>query len=208
MNYCQISPSILPQSHGNYTVLRQYPIGAVKGSGCDQQNDAALWEKRRLGRERGPEGAGSERIKSGGEGKSPDSNQDTSKWLMIILTSCGIAGLSWAFGAILHGGTNNILKWAGITCSEIWPVQAFRTEAINTSGSCDELQVIPCSISSTPTYNTYQPTVLEGADKERVIRRMSQYSESLGSCLRWRWNRKNHPVKRSWRKWVLKKTIR
>ena len=36
----------------------------------------------------------------------PDSNQGTSKWLMIILTSCGIAGLSWAFGAILHGGTN------------------------------------------------------------------------------------------------------
>ncbi len=106
----------------------------------------------------------------------PDSNQDTSKWLMIILTSCGIAGLSWAFGAILHGGTNNKLKWTGITCAEIWPVQVFRTEAINTSGSCDELQVIPCSISSTPAYNTYQPTVLEGADKKRVIRRMNQYS--------------------------------
>ena len=44
----------------------------------------------------------------------------------------------------------------------------------------DELQVIPCSISSTPSYNNYQPTVLTGADKERVIRRMNQYSEGLG----------------------------
>ena len=44
----------------------------------------------------------------------------------------------------------------------------------------DELQVIPCSISSTPVYNNYQPTVLDGADKERVIRRMNQYSEGLG----------------------------
>ena len=34
--------------------------------------------------------------------------------------------------------------------------------------------------SSTPAYNNYQPTVLEGADKERVIRRMNQYSEGLG----------------------------
>ena len=24
-----------------------------------------------------------------------------SKWLMILLTSCGIAGISWAFGALL-----------------------------------------------------------------------------------------------------------
>lgn len=43
-----------------------------------------------------------------------------------------------------------------------------------------ELQVIPCSISSAPSYNNYQPAVLTGSDKERVIRRMNQYSKGFG----------------------------
>lgn len=43
-----------------------------------------------------------------------------------------------------------------------------------------EMKIIPCSISSTTAYNNYQPTVLEGKDKERVIRRMNEYSAKLG----------------------------
>ena len=44
----------------------------------------------------------------------------------------------------------------------------------------DEMKIIPCSISSVSGYNNYQPKVLTGQDKERVIRRMNEYSAKLG----------------------------
>lgn len=40
-------------------------------------------------------------------------------------------------------------------------------------------QVIPCSISSTHTKNDYQPTLLTGIAKERVLNRMAIYSKNL-----------------------------
>lgn len=43
-----------------------------------------------------------------------------------------------------------------------------------------QMKIIPCSISSAAGYNNYQPVVLSDQDKERVIRRMNEYSAKLG----------------------------
>lgn len=42
-----------------------------------------------------------------------------------------------------------------------------------------EGKIIPCSISSTPYINDYQPRILEGKDRERVLKRIFQYSSRL-----------------------------
>ena len=39
-----------------------------------------------------------------------------------------------------------------------------------------ESKVIPCSVSSKPDCNTYQPTPLEGEEAERVMERLKEYS--------------------------------
>lgn len=43
----------------------------------------------------------------------------------------------------------------------------------------DENEVIPCSISSVSDRNNYQPTPLEGEEKQRVLERISEFSEPL-----------------------------
>lgn len=40
-------------------------------------------------------------------------------------------------------------------------------------------EVIPCRISSSTSRNNYQPTILEGAEKTRVLNRLDQYSKDL-----------------------------
>lgn len=40
-------------------------------------------------------------------------------------------------------------------------------------------EIIPCSISSVSNRNNYQPKVLTGADKERVLKRIANYSKGL-----------------------------
>ena len=48
-------------------------------------------------------------------------------------------------------------------------------EGITSEGN----EIIPCSISSVTNRNNYQPTVLTGAHKERVLKRIEQYSKGL-----------------------------
>ena len=43
----------------------------------------------------------------------------------------------------------------------------------------EEQKVIPCRISSSNSRNDYQPTVLEGAAKEAVLKRLDTYSKNL-----------------------------
>lgn len=43
----------------------------------------------------------------------------------------------------------------------------------------EENEVIPCSISSVSKRNNYQPTILEGEEKERVLARIEEYSKPL-----------------------------
>ena len=42
-------------------------------------------------------------------------------------------------------------------------------------------EVIPCSLSSKSNYNNYQPMILEGEEKDRVMERILSYSENLSS---------------------------
>lgn len=44
----------------------------------------------------------------------------------------------------------------------------------------DNHQVIPCSLSSSTDYNNYQPTLLEGTEKERVQNKIDERSAGLG----------------------------
>lgn len=41
------------------------------------------------------------------------------------------------------------------------------------------LNVIPCSISSTSSYNDYQPTILEGDEAQEVMEKIITRSQSI-----------------------------
>lgn len=44
----------------------------------------------------------------------------------------------------------------------------------------DQIDIIPCTISSEPYYNNYQPTPAEGTEAERIIGRINEYSSPFG----------------------------
>lgn len=44
----------------------------------------------------------------------------------------------------------------------------------------DQVEVIPCSISSTSNYNNYQPTLAEGTEADRILGRINEYSAVYG----------------------------
>ena len=44
----------------------------------------------------------------------------------------------------------------------------------------DRIEIIPCSISSDPYYNNYQPTPAQGTEAERIIGRVNEYSAAFG----------------------------
>lgn len=43
----------------------------------------------------------------------------------------------------------------------------------------DNINIIPCSISSSPGYNDYCPKPLEGSEKERVLQKIEQFSNKI-----------------------------
>lgn len=45
----------------------------------------------------------------------------------------------------------------------------------------DNIEIIPCRISSVDGYNNYQPTPATGAQRERIIERLTTYTGNLGS---------------------------
>lgn len=44
----------------------------------------------------------------------------------------------------------------------------------------DNIEIIPCSISSADGYNNYQPTPASGTEAERILGRLNEYSSSFG----------------------------
>lgn len=44
----------------------------------------------------------------------------------------------------------------------------------------DNIEIIPCRISSADGYNNYQPTPATGTQRERIIERLTTYTENLG----------------------------
>ncbi len=45
----------------------------------------------------------------------------------------------------------------------------------------DRIEIIPCSISSTPYYNDYRPTPAQGTEAERIMGRINEYSAEFGT---------------------------
>jgi len=45
----------------------------------------------------------------------------------------------------------------------------------------DNIQIIPCSVSSESGYNNYQPTPAEGEEKDRIQEKIDQLSSGLQS---------------------------
>ncbi|MBR1874586.1 MAG: CapA family protein [Eubacterium sp.] len=46
------------------------------------------------------------------------------------------------------------------------------------------LKLIPCCVSSTTSYNNYQPTPKKGSEKKRVLAKLNKMCEALGTTLR------------------------
>ena len=44
----------------------------------------------------------------------------------------------------------------------------------------DAIEIIPCRISSADGYNNYQPTPATGQQRQRIIDRLTSYTENLG----------------------------
>ena len=44
----------------------------------------------------------------------------------------------------------------------------------------DIFKIIPCRISSADGYNNYQPTPATGEKRERILNRLTQYTNDLG----------------------------
>ena len=59
--------------------------------------------------------------------------------------------------------------------------QTFR---IDRSGNVEDagVSVIPCSISSTPDWNNYQPTPATGEEAERIMTKLNELCEPLGTA--------------------------
>ena len=43
----------------------------------------------------------------------------------------------------------------------------------------DVTNIIPCSLSSVQQYNDYQPTPLEGAETDRVLQKIQEFSSGF-----------------------------
>ena len=47
----------------------------------------------------------------------------------------------------------------------------------------DEINIIPCRITSTDDYNNYQPTPVQGEEARRIMGRIQEYSQNFGTQL-------------------------
>ena len=43
-----------------------------------------------------------------------------------------------------------------------------------------EIRIIPCSVSSVPDRNNFQPTPAAGEEKTRIINRINEFSQEFG----------------------------
>ncbi len=41
----------------------------------------------------------------------------------------------------------------------------------------ENINIIPCSLSSASGYNDYCPTILDGDEKQRILNKIEQYSQ-------------------------------
>ena len=78
--------------------------------------------------------------------------------------------IAYSLGNFSIGGNSNPSDKDTMIFQQTFTVQDGKVE-VN-----DDINVIPCSLSSASGYNDYCPTPLEGSEKERVLEKLKEYS--------------------------------
>lgn len=78
--------------------------------------------------------------------------------------------IAYSLGNFSFGGNSNPSDKDTMIFQQTFTVQDGKVE-VN-----DDINVIPCSLSSASGYNDYCPTPLEGSEKERVLEKLKEYS--------------------------------
>lgn len=78
--------------------------------------------------------------------------------------------IAYSLGNFSFGGNSNPSDKDTMIFQQTFTIQDGKVE-VN-----DDINVIPCSLSSASGYNDYCPTPLEGSEKERVLEKLKEYS--------------------------------
>lgn len=81
----------------------------------------------------------------------------------------------YSLGNFCFGGNKNPSDKDTMIFQQTFTVQGGAVQMDNTKN------IIPCSLSSSSNYNDYQPTILEGEEKQDVLDRITTYSSGLSS---------------------------
>ena len=81
--------------------------------------------------------------------------------------------IAYSLGNFSFGGNSNPSDKDTMIFQQTFTVQDGKVE-VN-----DDINVIPCSLTSASGYNDYCPTPLEGSEKERVLEKLKEYSANF-----------------------------
>lgn len=81
--------------------------------------------------------------------------------------------IAYSLGNFSFGGNSNPSDKDTMIFQQTFTIQDGKVE-VN-----DDINVIPCSLSSASGYNDYCPTPLEGSKKERVLEKLKEYSANF-----------------------------
>ena len=81
--------------------------------------------------------------------------------------------IAYSLGNFSFGGNSNPSDKDTMIFQQTFTIQDGKVE-VN-----DDINVIPCSLSSASGYNDYCPTPLEGSEKERVLEKLKEYSANF-----------------------------
>ncbi len=81
--------------------------------------------------------------------------------------------IAYSLGNFSFGGNSNPSDKDTMIFQQTFTIQDGKVE-VN-----DDINVIPCSLSSASGYNDYCPTPLEGSEKERVLEKLNEYSANF-----------------------------
>ena len=82
--------------------------------------------------------------------------------------------IAYSLGNLCFGGNSNPSDKDTMLFQQTFTVEDGKVLAD------DNIRVIPCSISSDPWWNNYQPTPAQGEEAERIIGRINEFSAQFG----------------------------
>lgn len=80
--------------------------------------------------------------------------------------------IAYSLGNFCFGGNSNPTDKDSLILQNRFRVREGKVVGV-------EAEILPCSISSAAHINNYQPTLLSGSEKERVMKRLEKYSSKL-----------------------------